>query len=87
MSISRKAIELALTRRSLARFAERVILSYEVFPVHKLILGFVEDVLRGKIKKGAIIRGVQATNWNQSRGTDWEQNTPKQRGTPSNRTT
>jgi predicted phage terminase large subunit-like protein len=48
-------IQLSATRRSLARFAQTVIPSYEVSPVHKLILNFVGDVLAGKIKKGAII--------------------------------
>jgi hypothetical protein len=48
-------IRLSATRRSLARFAQSVIPSYEVSTVHKLILNFVGDVLAGKIKKGAII--------------------------------
>jgi predicted phage terminase large subunit-like protein len=49
------ALELALTRRSLARFAQAIDPSYELSPAHRLMIDRLEDLLAGRIKKLAIV--------------------------------
>jgi predicted phage terminase large subunit-like protein len=53
--ISPKILRLSLTRRSLGRFAQVVMPSFEVDPCHQLIIDNLEFLLNGKIKKLAII--------------------------------
>jgi hypothetical protein len=53
--ISPASLKLALTRRSLARFAAKVMPAFEGSPFHQLIIEHLELLLSGKIKKLAII--------------------------------
>jgi predicted phage terminase large subunit-like protein len=51
----KSALNLALTRRSLGKFAQAVMPAFELDPCHKLIIENLEFLLSGKIKKLAII--------------------------------
>ncbi len=55
MNLSPIAIRQSLTRRSLARFAQAMMPSFELDPFHRLIVDNLESLLSGKIKKLAII--------------------------------
>src|SRR5579864_8647801 len=55
MNVSPKTLRLSLTRRSLARFSTAMMPAFEVSPCHKLMIGYLEELLAGRIKKLAII--------------------------------
>lgn len=53
--VSPKIRRLSPTRRSLGRFAQAMMPAFEVPPCHQLMIGHLEELLFGKIKKLAII--------------------------------
>jgi predicted phage terminase large subunit-like protein len=55
MDITPKGLRLTLTRRSLGRFAQVVMPSFEVSPFHKLMIEHVEALARGEINKLAMV--------------------------------
>jgi predicted phage terminase large subunit-like protein len=55
MDITPKALRLSLTRRSLSRFAQVVMPSFEVSRLHKLMIEHVQALERGEINKLAMV--------------------------------
>lgn len=55
MNFNRRSLRLPLTRRSLARFSQHVMPSFEAAPHTKLIIDHLERLLSGETKKLAII--------------------------------
>jgi predicted phage terminase large subunit-like protein len=55
MHLSPATLRLSLTRRSLARFVTAMMPAYELAPVHKLMIGYLERLIAGEILRLVLI--------------------------------